>query len=140
MKVLDRKLTNDELVSKILKSLPESWTIHKTVIETTKTTQMYTIEELYRILITHELNMSESNDKTSKNKDQLEEKPKRKISLKLTSEKEYKCQSLDESEIRDLIALLEKFNRFKGFRRTPRRYDKGGTKDSIICYECKARS
>ena len=44
LKALDRKLTNDELVSKILRSLPESWTTLKTVIETTKTTKKYTIE------------------------------------------------------------------------------------------------
>ena len=39
LKALDRKLTNDELVSKILRSLLESWTTLKTVIETTKTTK-----------------------------------------------------------------------------------------------------
>ena len=37
----------------------------------------------------------------------------------------------------DLVALLGKFNRFKGFRRTSRMDDKGGPKDLIICYDCK---
>ena len=137
LKALDRKLTNDELVSKILRSLPESWTTLKTVIETTKTTQKYTIEELYGVLMTHELNMAETKDKTSKNKDQVEERPKRQIALKSTSEEEDKSEGLDESEMEDLMALLGKFNRFKGFRKTPRRNDKGGNKDPIIYYECK---
>ena len=38
----------------------------KTVIETTKTTQKYTIEELYGVLMTHELNMIETKDKILK--------------------------------------------------------------------------
>ena len=115
LKALDRKLTNDELVSKILRSLSESWPTLKTVIETTKTTQKYTIEELYGVLRTHELNMVKTKDKNSKSKDQVEERPKRQIFLKSTFEEEDKKEGLDESEIEDLMALLGKFNRFKGF-------------------------
>ena len=84
-------------------------------IETMKTTQKYTIEELYGVLRTHELNMVKTKDKNSKSKDQVEERPKRQIFLKSTFEEEDKKEGLDESEIEDLMALLGKFNRFKGF-------------------------
>ena len=60
LKALDRNLTNNELVSKILRSLPELWTTLKIVIETSKTTQKYTFEELYGILMTHKLNMADT--------------------------------------------------------------------------------
>ena len=123
-KALDCNLTNDELVNKILRSLPESYTTLKTIIETTKTTQEYTIEELYSVLMTHELNMAETKVKTSKSKDQVEEKSKRQIALKSTTEEEDKCEALDESEMDDLVALLGKLNCFKGFRRTSRMHDK----------------
>ena len=63
LKALDRNLTNNELVSKILRSLPELWTTLKIVIETTKTTQKYTFEKLYGVLMTHELNMAETKAK-----------------------------------------------------------------------------
>ena len=87
--------------------------------------------------MTHDLNMAETKDKTSKSKDQVEERPKRQIALKSTFEEEDKSEGLDESEIEDPVALLWKFNRFKGFQKTPSRNDKGGNKDPIICYECK---
>ena len=74
LKALDRNLTIDELVSKILRSLPEPLTTLKTVIKTTKNTQKYTYKELYDVLMTHELNMTETKVKTSKSKDLVQEK------------------------------------------------------------------
>ena len=67
----------------------------------------------------------------------MEEKPKRQTALKSTSEEEDTSEGLDKSEMEDLMALLGKFNHFKGFRKTPKRNDKGENKDHIICYECK---
>ena len=75
-KALYKKLTNDEIVSKILGSLSESWTKLKTVIEIIKTTQKNTLDELYGVSMTHELSIMKTNDKTSKSKDKMEEKPK----------------------------------------------------------------
>ena len=63
LKGLDRKFTNNELVNKILRSLPESWITLKMVIETTKTIVKYTLEEIYIVLMTHELNITESKTK-----------------------------------------------------------------------------
>ena len=56
------------------------------MIGTTKTTQKYTLEELYGVLMTHELNKAETKVKTLKNKEVVEDKPKRQIALKSIAE------------------------------------------------------
>ena len=54
----------------------------------------------------HELNMAETKDKTSKSKDQVEERPKRQIALKLTSEEEDKIEGLEKAKWRILWLFL----------------------------------
>ena len=49
VKGLDQNFTNDELVNKILRSLPKSQATLKAIIETTKNMAKYTLNALWSI-------------------------------------------------------------------------------------------
>ncbi|GAV60800.1 LOW QUALITY PROTEIN: UBN2 domain-containing protein, partial [Cephalotus follicularis] len=84
------KVTNHELVSKILRCLPKSWEPKVTVIEEAKDLSTLPLEDLLGSLMTHELRMS----------DQAKNEPKKKtIALRA---------SKDEESDEDEMALLTK--------------------------------
>ncbi|KAL2455865.1 UBN2 domain-containing protein [Abeliophyllum distichum] len=82
LKGFDRKLTNGELVSKMLRSLSEDWNSLKMLIENTKDVNTYPLKELYGTLMTYELNNAERKEKTRRSKEEMKEPPKKQIALK----------------------------------------------------------
>ena len=77
LKGFDRKFTNGELVSKMLRSLSEDWNSLRMLIENTKDINTYPLEELYGTLMTYELNNAETKEKTRRSKEEMKELPKK---------------------------------------------------------------
>ncbi|CAI9782733.1 unnamed protein product [Fraxinus pennsylvanica] len=70
LKGFDRKFTNGELVSKMLRSLSEDWRSLKMLIEYTKDINSYPLEELHGTLMTYEINNAKTKEKTKKRKEE----------------------------------------------------------------------
>ncbi|KAL2491588.1 UBN2 domain-containing protein [Abeliophyllum distichum] len=85
LKGLDRKFTNGELVSKMLRSLSEDWNSLRMLIENTKDVNTYPLDELYGTLMTYEINNAKTKEKARKSKEEMKEPPKRQIALKSTN-------------------------------------------------------
>ncbi|KAL2480777.1 UBN2 domain-containing protein [Abeliophyllum distichum] len=83
----DRKFTNSEPVSKMLRSISKDWNFLRMLIENKKDVNTYPLEELYGTLMTYELNNTETKEKTRKSKEEMKELPKRQITLKSTNMK-----------------------------------------------------
>ncbi|XP_022856048.1 uncharacterized protein LOC111377216 [Olea europaea var. sylvestris] len=66
LKGFDRKFTNGELVSKMLRFLSEEWSPLRMLIENTKDVNIYPLEELYSTLMTYELNNADVKEKMRK--------------------------------------------------------------------------
>ncbi|KAL2487211.1 UBN2 domain-containing protein [Abeliophyllum distichum] len=86
IKGFDRKFTNGELVNKRLRSPSKDWNPLRMLIENTKDVNTYPLEELYGILMTYELNNTETKEKTRRSKEEMKEPPKKKIALKSTND------------------------------------------------------
>ncbi|KAL2492612.1 Uncharacterized protein Adt_28240 [Abeliophyllum distichum] len=72
LKGFDRKFTNGELVSKMLRSLSEDWNSLKMLTENTKDVNTHPLKELYGTLMTYELNNIETKEKTRKSKEEID--------------------------------------------------------------------
>ncbi|XP_057990597.1 uncharacterized protein LOC131172979 [Hevea brasiliensis] len=135
LKALEKEFTEEELVNKVLRSLPKSWETKVTVIFDTKDFSKFTYDELIGSLITHEMLY----DKSKSNVD--DENKRRGIPLKSNQEDElrktiaFKVASSDSSNSSsdeyDLAMITKRFK--KAFK-------KGGetSKDQseIKCFEC----
>ncbi|KAL2518211.1 Uncharacterized protein Adt_14458 [Abeliophyllum distichum] len=99
LKDFDRKFTNGELVSKILRSLSEYWNSLRMLIENTKDVNTYPLEELYRTLMAYELNNTEIKEKTRKIKEEMKEPPKRQIALKSTNGVDSSNMNMSDKEL-----------------------------------------
>ncbi|KAL2518220.1 Uncharacterized protein Adt_14467 [Abeliophyllum distichum] len=108
LKGFDRNFTIGELVSKILMSLFKDWNSLRMSIENTKDVNTYLLEELYRTLMTYELNNTETKEKTRKNKQEINESPKRQIALKSTNDKGSSNMNMSDEELDDLVLLIKK--------------------------------
>ena len=68
LKSLEKVYTNNELVRKILKSLPRTWEAKITAIQEMKDLNKLPLEELIRSLMTHELVMGQHMEEESRKK------------------------------------------------------------------------
>ncbi|XP_057985376.1 spindle assembly checkpoint component MAD1-like [Hevea brasiliensis] len=146
---LEKEFTEEELVKKVLRSLPKSWETKVTVIFDTKDFSKFTYDELIGSLIAHEMLY----DKSKSNVD--DEKKKRGIALKSSQDDElrktiaFKAASSDSSnsssEEDDLAMITRRFK--KAFKKGGSRYKKflkkyspkGETskdQSEIKCFEC----
>ncbi|KAL2466054.1 Uncharacterized protein Adt_41905 [Abeliophyllum distichum] len=107
-KCFDRKFTNGEFVNKILRSLSEDWNSLKMLVLNTKDVNVYLLEELYTTLMTFELNNVKTKEKTRKNKEQMNEPPKRQTALKLTKDEGSSNTSISDDKLDDLVLLVKK--------------------------------
>ncbi|XP_057993113.1 uncharacterized protein LOC110636475 [Hevea brasiliensis] len=123
LKALEKEFTEEELVKKVLRSLPKSWETKVTMIFDTKDFSKFTYDQLIGSLIAHEMLY----DKSKSNVDQ--EKTKRGITLKSSQEDElrktiaFKAASSNSSKSSsdaDDIAMITK--RFK------KAFKEGGSK------------
>ncbi|KAL2461838.1 UBN2 domain-containing protein [Abeliophyllum distichum] len=113
LKGFDRKFTNGELVSKMLRFLSEDWNSLRMLIENTKNVNTYPLEELYGTLIMYELNNFETKEKTKRSKEEMKEPPKKQIALKSTNDEGSSNTNMSDEELDDLVLLVKKL---RGFR------------------------
>ncbi|XP_058005329.1 uncharacterized protein LOC131181317 [Hevea brasiliensis] len=123
LKALEKEFTEEELVKKVLRSLPKSWETKVTVIFDTKDFSKFTYDELIGSLIAHEMLY----DKSKSNVD--DEKKKRGIALKSGQEDELRktiafnatsSDSSNSSSDEDDLAMIT--------RRFKKAFKKGGSK------------
>ncbi|KAL2518163.1 UBN2 domain-containing protein [Abeliophyllum distichum] len=108
LKDFDRKFTNGELVSKMLRSLSEDWNSLKMLIENTKDVNTYLLEELYGTLMTYELNNAKTKEKTRRSKEEMKEPPKKQIALKSTNDERSSNTNMSDEKLDDLVLLVKK--------------------------------
>ncbi|KAL2461680.1 UBN2 domain-containing protein [Abeliophyllum distichum] len=105
LKGFDRKFTNGELESKMLRSLLKDWNSLRMLIDNTNDVNTYPLEELYGTLMTYELN-AKIMEKTRKSKKNMKEPPKWQIALKFTNDEGF--SNMSDEELDDLILLVKK--------------------------------
>jgi hypothetical protein len=133
LKGFDRKFTNGELVSKMLRSLSEDWSPIRMLVENTKDINDFSLEELYGTLMTHELNRAETKEKTLKSK----EEERRQIALKSKIEEGTTSDNESDEELDDLVRLVNKWRGFRNNRKCQKTEERSGERGKkIICYEC----
>jgi hypothetical protein len=137
LKALGKSYSNSELVRKLLRSLPSSWSPKVTAIEEAKNLNLLSLDELVGSLMTHEIKMIqdiENEDASTKKKN---------VAFKAIQQIE---DESEEDEDNDEIALIaRKFHKFlrknkfenrRGFRRNDNRNDEDKM-ESLRCFECK---
>ena len=143
LKSLGKFYSNQELVNKILRSLPSAWDAKSTAIQEAKDLDTLPLEQLVGSLMTYEMNIKQKNTEN--------EKKKKVIALKTTTSKEESSGSSSEEEEDDDVALVSrkfrKFMRKKKHGYKKRHYkaepskekekEKEREKEMPICYECK---
>ncbi|XP_057999305.1 uncharacterized protein LOC131178360 [Hevea brasiliensis] len=129
-----KTFTNEELVKKILRSLPKEWLPKVTSIKDSKDLSKVQLDELLRNLIDYEINLK---------REQVEEpnKAKKTIAFKVSSENSSdEDDEFDEEElalmtrrIRKMLFQNKKFIPKRNFKK-----DKGESskRDPPICFEC----
>ncbi|GAV57705.1 UBN2 domain-containing protein, partial [Cephalotus follicularis] len=95
---LGKSYSNQELVRKILRCLPKSWTPKATAIEEAKDLSTLPLEQLLGSLMTHETTM--------KNHENVEVKKKKSIAFKASKEES------ESDEDGDVALITSQFKRF----------------------------
>ncbi|KAL2480717.1 hypothetical protein Adt_33683 [Abeliophyllum distichum] len=75
------------------------------LIENTQDVNTCPLEELYRVLITYELNNTETKEKIRRSKEEMKEPPKRQIVLKSTNDEGSSNTNISDEELDDLVFL-----------------------------------
>ncbi|XP_057985288.1 uncharacterized protein LOC131170241 [Hevea brasiliensis] len=135
LKALEKEFTKEELVKKVLRSLPKSWETKVTVIFDTKDFSKFTYDELIGSLIAHEMFYDKSKSNVG------DEKKKRGIALKSSQEDElrktiaFKAASSDSSNCSsdedDLAMITRRFK--KAFKK---RGETSKDQSEIKRFEC----
>ncbi|KAL2471427.1 CCHC-type domain-containing protein [Abeliophyllum distichum] len=106
------------------------------LIENTKDINTYLLEELYGMLMTYELNNTETKKKTRKNKEEIKESPKRQIALKSTNDEGSSSMNISDEELGNLVLLVKKWRCFQNNQKFKKKEEKGEEKNKkIICYD-----
>ncbi|GAV61529.1 zf-CCHC domain-containing protein/UBN2 domain-containing protein, partial [Cephalotus follicularis] len=130
LKNLGKSYSNQELVRKILRCLPKSWTTKVTAIEEAKDLSNLPLEQLLGSLMTHETTM--------KNHENVEVKKKKTIALKALR----KESESDEDD--DIILISKQFKKFlksqegkKAFKKKVSQDEESSKREEPTCFECK---
>ena len=102
LKALGKTYTHSELVRKILRSLPKSWSPIKTAIQEAKDLSSLPLEDLVGSLLTHEMSMREEEEDNAEKK--------KSIALKVLA---YPIDEESEEEEEDELAMFDKFKKFR---------------------------
>lgn len=146
-KALGRDFNKDDLIRKILRSLPSEWDPKVTAIEESHDLSKMSLDHLVGNLITHETRLKERGERK-------EEEPKKKnLALKAKQEKVNKdlCSSSDEGKADDVSLIARGFKnflrskdgqRFLQNKRSQRNFKvkKNYNDDSdteIVCHRCR---
>ncbi|GAV62604.1 zf-CCHC domain-containing protein/UBN2 domain-containing protein [Cephalotus follicularis] len=129
LKNLGKSYSNQELVRKILRFLPKSWTPKVTAIEEAKDLSTLPLEQLLGSLMTHETTM--------KNHEHVEVKKNKSITLKASKEES------ESDEDGDVALITSQFKKFlesqkgkKAVKKFPHNVE-SSKKEEPTCYECK---
>ncbi|GAV79808.1 LOW QUALITY PROTEIN: zf-CCHC domain-containing protein/UBN2 domain-containing protein, partial [Cephalotus follicularis] len=130
LKNLGKSYSNQELVRKILRCLPKSWTPKVTAIEEAKDLSTLPLEQLLGSLMTHETTM--------KNHENVEVKKKKSIAFKASKEES------ESDEDGDVALITSQFKRFlknqkgeKAFKKNFPQDEESSKREEPTCYECK---
>ncbi|GAV76419.1 LOW QUALITY PROTEIN: zf-CCHC domain-containing protein/UBN2 domain-containing protein [Cephalotus follicularis] len=130
LKNLGKSYSNQELIRKILRCLPKSWTPKVTAIEEAKDLSTLPLEQLLGSLMTHETTM--------KNHENVEVKKKKTIALKAFREE----SESDEDD--DIILISKQFKKFlksqkgkKAFKKKASQDEESSKREEPTCFECK---
>ncbi|XVF37301.1 hypothetical protein REPUB_Repub19eG0134400 [Reevesia pubescens] len=152
LKQLGKEIPENELVKKLLRSLPKSWKPKVIAIKEAKNLNIISLDEVCGSLLTHEQEMKE--DEEEKKKESAAKR--RSIALKVSSIEDELIHMSDISEDDDELALVAKrFNRLL-LKRNPRLGRRSGRRDfnqswkkkgkdesrntkpeQVVCYGCK---
>ncbi|GAV58757.1 zf-CCHC domain-containing protein/UBN2 domain-containing protein [Cephalotus follicularis] len=130
LKNLGKSYSNQELIRKILRCLPKSWTPKVTAIEEAKDLSTLPLEHLLGSLMTDETTM--------KNHEHVEAKKNKTIALKALREE----SESDEDD--DIVLISKQFKKFlksqkdkKAFKKKFPQDEESSKKEEPTCYECK---
>ncbi|GKV43038.1 hypothetical protein SLEP1_g50379 [Rubroshorea leprosula] len=131
LKALGKVYPNQEVVRKVLRSLPKSWEAKKTTIEESKGLKTLKLDDLIGNLMTYEIDVQVDG------KVEVVEK-KKNVALKTSNQKEESEDDACDGE--DISALISKeVRRFmkKNFKsKLAKRVEKESSKNNVKCYEC----
>ncbi|GAV92076.1 zf-CCHC domain-containing protein/UBN2 domain-containing protein, partial [Cephalotus follicularis] len=129
LKNLGKSYSNQELVRKILRCLPKSWTPKVTAIEEAEDLSTLPLEQLLGSLMTHETTM--------KNHENMEVKKKKSIAFKASKEES------ESDEDGDVALITSQFKRFlknrkgkKAFKKEFLQDEESSKREEPTCYEC----
>ena len=105
LKNFGKEITEEEMVKKILRSLPERWETKVTVLSEAKNLKEYSYAELVDSLLMHEIMMR---SKEKEKKTTIEKKKKSDLALKISSSSESSASLKDED---DFTLITKKFKR-----------------------------
>ncbi|GAV64557.1 UBN2 domain-containing protein, partial [Cephalotus follicularis] len=115
LKNLGKSYPNQELVRKILRCLPKSWTPKVTAIEEAKDLSTLPLEQLFGSLMTHETTM--------KNHENVEVKKKKSIAFKASKE------DSESDEDGDVALITSQFKRFLKNQKGKKTFKKNFSQD-----------
>ncbi|MQL77239.1 hypothetical protein Taro_009651 [Colocasia esculenta] len=135
-----------DMVRKILRSLPSSWTPKVTAIEEANDLKLMSLEKLIGSLMAHEINMERLGESSSRKKRSNALKANEDISEESLDNSESSKDSDDEEamlsrRLQRILAKKKKFQSRRRFFKKNKDFRKPEVKDSkkgeVICYECK---
>ncbi|GAV57181.1 zf-CCHC domain-containing protein/UBN2 domain-containing protein, partial [Cephalotus follicularis] len=129
LKNLGKSYSNQELVRKILRCLPKSWTPKVTAIEEPKDLSTLPLEQLLGSLMTHETTM--------KNHEHVEVKKKKSIALKVSKED---SESDEDGDVALITSQFKKFLKSQKGKKVLKKFPhnvESSKKEEPTCYECK---
>ncbi|KAH1114491.1 hypothetical protein J1N35_007869 [Gossypium stocksii] len=134
LKSYGKTYLNEEVVRKMLKSLPKSLKAKVTAIEEAQNLETLSLDQLIGSLLTHEMRLKEGVEE--------EKVEKKKISVALKSTIIKESESSDKNK--EMTMFPKRFKRFMKSNKKTRFQRKEGLKlestkekDPIICYKCK---
>ncbi|GAV69193.1 LOW QUALITY PROTEIN: zf-CCHC domain-containing protein/UBN2 domain-containing protein, partial [Cephalotus follicularis] len=128
LKNLGKSYSNQELVRKILRCLPRSWTPKVTAIEEAKDLSTLPLEQLLGSLMTHETTM--------KNHENVEVKKKKTIALRASREE---SESDDDGDLALITSQFKKFLKSQKGKKALKKFPQNvesSKKEEPTCYEC----
>ncbi|GAV90455.1 LOW QUALITY PROTEIN: zf-CCHC domain-containing protein/UBN2 domain-containing protein, partial [Cephalotus follicularis] len=129
LKNLGKSYSNQELVRKILRCLPKSWTPKVTAIEEAKDLSTLPLEQLLGSLMTHETTM--------KNHENVEVKKKKTIAFKASKEDSESDKDGDVSLITSQFKIFLKNQKGKkSFKKNFPQDEESSKREEPTCYEC----
>lgn len=139
LKGLDKKFKSEELVVKILRSLPQSWEPKVTAIEEVKDPADISLDELIGNLTAYEMKRKAMKEKEERDMKEKESQSKRTLALKSREENDEDDEKDNVlNNVEELNFFIKNFNKAisRKYRRPYKGKNRNDGKLEIICYGC----